>query len=68
MAANAYAVEKAVLYAYLVIGAVRVPGERAPRLVSDAQVAGQRPGSVLVGRAQELEHVGVAEAIGPVVV
>ena len=48
VAANAYEVEKAVLDADLVIGAVLVAGERAPRLVSNDQVAAMRPGSVLV--------------------
>lgn len=48
LASNAYAVEQAVLSADLVIGAVLVPGRRAPRLVSNALVARMRPGSVLV--------------------
>lgn len=42
------AVQEAVLRADLVIGAVLVPGARAPRLVDDATVARMRPGSVLV--------------------
>ncbi len=45
---NAYEVERAVLDADLVIGAVLVPGARAPKLVSDGVVARMKPGSVLV--------------------
>ncbi|WP_129843813.1 alanine dehydrogenase [Streptomyces sp. RFCAC02] len=47
-ASNAYALERAVLDADLVIGAVLVPGARAPKLVGDDLVARMRPGSVLV--------------------
>ncbi|MBR0648321.1 alanine dehydrogenase [Roseomonas terrae] len=42
------AVERAVLDADLVIGAVLVPGAAAPRLVSRDTVARMRPGSVMV--------------------
>ncbi|WP_332644478.1 alanine dehydrogenase [Aeromicrobium sp.] len=45
---NSYAIEKAVREADLVIGAVLVPGAKAPTLVSDDLVATMRPGSVLV--------------------
>jgi alanine dehydrogenase len=45
---NLYEVEKAVLDADLVIGAVLVPGAKAPTLVSNDLVARMRPGSVLV--------------------
>ncbi|MCP2261283.1 alanine dehydrogenase [Streptoalloteichus tenebrarius] len=45
---NAYEVERACLWADLVIGAVLVPGARAPKLVSDDLVSRMRPGSVLV--------------------
>ncbi len=48
IASNAAEVERAVLAADLVIGAVLVPGARAPKLVSRELVAGMRPGSVLV--------------------
>lgn len=48
VASNAYAVEKAVKEADLVIGAVLVPGAKAPTIVSDDLVAQMRPGSVLV--------------------
>ena len=46
--ANAYEVEKAVLDADLVIGAVLVPGAKAPKLVSNELVSRMKPGSVLV--------------------
>jgi alanine dehydrogenase len=45
---NSYEVERAVLDADLVIGAVLVPGARAPKLVTDDVVAKMKPGSVLV--------------------
>jgi alanine dehydrogenase len=48
VASNAYEVEKACIDADLVIGAVLVPGAKAPMLVSDALVARMKPGSVLV--------------------
>ncbi|HSI94273.1 MAG TPA: alanine dehydrogenase [Jiangellaceae bacterium] len=45
---NLYEVEKAVRDADMVVGAVLVPGARAPKLVSNQLVAQMRPGSVLV--------------------
>src|ERR1700744_1277802 len=45
---NAYELEKAVLNADLVIGAVLVAGARAPKLVSNELVSRMKPGSVLV--------------------
>ncbi len=48
VASNAYEVEKAVLDADLVIGAVLVPGAKAPTLITDALVARMKPGAVLV--------------------
>ena len=45
---NAYEVERAVLDADLVIGAVLVPGAKAPTLVSNELVSRMIPGSVLV--------------------
>ncbi|GAA4523155.1 alanine dehydrogenase [Amycolatopsis samaneae] len=47
-AANAYSIEQAVLEADLVIGAVLVPGAKAPSLVSNDLVSRMKPGSVLV--------------------
>jgi alanine dehydrogenase len=51
VASNAYEVERAVVDADLVIGAVLVPGAKAPVLVSDDLVARMKPGSVLVDLA-----------------
>lgn len=48
LASNAYTVEQAVLEADLVIGAVLVPGAKAPVLVTDELVSRMKPGSVLV--------------------
>ncbi|MET8796892.1 alanine dehydrogenase [Nocardia sp. NPDC004568] len=48
VASNAYAIEQAVLRADLVIGAVLVPGAKAPTLVPNSLVARMKPGSVLV--------------------
>jgi alanine dehydrogenase len=45
---SAYDLEDAVKRADLVIGAVLVPGARAPRLVSNSVVAQMNPGAVLV--------------------
>lgn len=45
---NAYEVERACLEADMVIGAVLVPGAKAPKLVSNDLVRRMRPGSVLV--------------------
>jgi len=48
VASNAYEIERAVLDADLVIGAVLVPGAKAPTLVSHQLVSRMKPGSVLV--------------------
>ena len=45
---NVYEVERAVIDADLVIGAVLVPGAKAPRLVTHELVTRMKPGSVLV--------------------
>jgi alanine dehydrogenase len=45
---NTYEIERAVIDADLVIGAVLVPGAKAPELVSDELVSRMKPGSVLV--------------------
>jgi alanine dehydrogenase len=45
---SAYAVEQAVLEADLVIGAVLIPGAKAPTLVSNDLVSRMKAGSVLV--------------------
>ncbi len=48
IASNAYEVERAVLDADLVIGAVLVPGAKAPTIISNELVSRMKPGSVLV--------------------
>ncbi|AGP58891.1 alanine dehydrogenase [Streptomyces rapamycinicus NRRL 5491] len=48
IASNAYELEKAVLDADLVIGAVLIPGAKAPKLVTNELVSRMKPGSVLV--------------------
>jgi alanine dehydrogenase len=48
VASNAFEVERAVLDADLVIGAVLLPGAKAPKVVSNDLVRRMKPGSVLV--------------------
>jgi len=48
IASNRYEVERACLDADMVIGAVLVPGAKAPKLVSNELVSRMKPGSVLV--------------------
>jgi alanine dehydrogenase len=48
LASSLAAVERAVVDADLLIGAVLQPGGRAPRLVTDALVAAMKPGSVII--------------------
>lgn len=48
VASNAFEIERAVLDADLVIGAVLVPGAKAPTVITNDLVARMRPGSVLV--------------------
>ncbi|MFB6890318.1 alanine dehydrogenase [Kitasatospora sp. NPDC056327] len=45
---NAFELEKAVIEADLVIGAVLIPGAKAPKLVTNELVSRMKPGSVLV--------------------
>ncbi|MFD1052626.1 alanine dehydrogenase, partial [Kibdelosporangium lantanae] len=45
---NRYTLEQAVLEADMVIGAVLIPGAKAPKLVSNELVERMKPGSVLV--------------------
>ena len=61
LASNRLAVERAVTEADLVIGAVLVPGGRAPVVVTEAMVAGMRAGSVLVDCA--IDQGGCVEGI-----
>ena len=48
VASNTYEIERAVLDADLVIGAVLVPGAKAPKLITNELVSRMKPGSVLV--------------------
>jgi len=48
IASNAFEIERAVLAADLVIGAVLIPGAKAPTLVTNELVSRMKPGSVLV--------------------
>jgi alanine dehydrogenase len=48
VASNAYEIQRACIDADLVIGAVLVPGAKAPKLVSNELVSRMKPGSVLV--------------------
>jgi len=61
LASNRLAVERAVADADLVIGAVLVPGGRAPVVVTEAMVTGMRPGAVLVDIA--IDQGGCVEGI-----
>jgi alanine dehydrogenase len=48
VASNAYEIDRAAIDADLVIGAVLVPGAKAPTLISNELVSRMKPGSVLV--------------------
>lgn len=63
VASNAYEVERAVLDADLVIGAVLVPGAKAPMLISNELVSRMKPGSVLVDIS--IDQGGCFEASRP---
>src|SRR3954447_13766115 len=63
VASNTYEVERAVVDADLVIGAVLVPGAKAPVLISDGLVARMKPGSVLVDIA--IDQGGCFESSRP---
>jgi alanine dehydrogenase len=45
---NAYEIERAIADADMVIGAVLIPGAKAPTLITNEQVSRMKPGSVLV--------------------
>ncbi|MHB8505006.1 MAG: alanine dehydrogenase [Acidimicrobiales bacterium] len=63
VASNAYEIERACLDADLVIGAVLVPGAKAPTLVTDDLVSRMKPGSVLVDIA--IDQGGCFESSRP---
>ncbi len=60
---NALELDRAVTGADLVVGAVLVPGARAPKLVTDEMVSRMRPGSVLVDIA--IDQGGCFESSRP---
>ena len=62
-AATASAIERAVVEADLVIGAVLVPGARAPKVISRALVKKMKPGSVIVDVA--VDQGGCCETTRP---
>lgn len=56
---NPFNIEKAVREADLVVGAVLIPGARAPKLVTEEMVASMEPGSVIVDIA--IDQGGIFE-------
>src|SRR5579875_1324967 len=63
VASNTYEIERACVDADLVIGAVLVPGAKAPTLVTNDLVARMKPGSVLVDIS--VDQGGCFEATRP---
>ncbi len=61
IASNAGSVERAVAEADLVVGAVLVPGARAPKVVTEDMVRSMKPGSVIVDVA--VDQGGCVETI-----
>lgn len=60
---EAHAIEELVCEADLIVGAVLLPGKRAPKLISRALVQSMKPGSVLVDVA--IDQGGCAETSRP---
>ncbi len=60
---NPVTLEQAVAYADLLVGAVLIPGARAPRLVTEAMVRTMKPGSVIVDVA--VDQGGYVETTRP---
>lgn len=58
---NSYNIEKSVQYADLLVGAVLIPGARAPHLVTEQMVMQMKPGSVIVDVA--IDQGGSIETI-----
>jgi alanine dehydrogenase len=61
LASNTYSLAAAVARADLLIGAVLIPGARAPKLVSEAMVKTMKPGAVIVDVA--IDQGGCIETI-----
>ncbi len=60
---NPVTLEQSVAYADLLVGAVLIPGARAPRLVTEAMVRTMKPGSVIVDVA--VDQGGCVETTEP---
>ncbi len=60
---NPYNIARSVEYADLIVGAVLIPGARAPHLVTEEMVQGMKPGSVIVDVA--VDQGGCIETIHP---
>ncbi|MBP1750090.1 MAG: ald [Deltaproteobacteria bacterium] len=60
---TSYSIQKAVQYADVLIGAVLVPGARAPVLVTEQMVSRMKPGSVIVDVS--IDQGGSVETIRP---
>ncbi len=60
---NPVTVEQAVTYADLLVGAVLIPGARAPRIVTEGMVRTMKPGSVIVDVA--VDQGGCIETTRP---
>ncbi|MFW5867716.1 MAG: alanine dehydrogenase [Armatimonadota bacterium] len=58
---NPYAIERAASFADLLVGAVLIPGARAPRLVTEEMVKGMKPGAAIVDVA--IDQGGCIETI-----
>ena len=62
--AHPEALDKAIRFANVLVLAVRVPGERAPLLLSDAAVRSMRPGAVLLDFS--VDEGGAAATVRPI--
>ncbi len=60
---DSHTIRRAAAYADVLIGAVLIPGARAPRLVTEDLVAAMKPGSVIVDAA--VDQGGCVETIRP---
>jgi len=61
LASNSYAVAESVAKADLLVGAVLIPGARAPKIVTEEMVKSMKPGSVIVDVA--IDQGGCVETI-----
>ena len=63
MVSNSFNIERTTKFADVLIGAVMVPGRRAPLLVTEDMVKGMRPGSVIIDFA--IDQGGCVETSRP---